>query len=202
VEIRSLKTEPLGTKIIRSTLTRQPLKPGFHKLALARHIAQHNLKTIGLMITPPQFAGMANRGPNRPTPAHLCHQRLIVSFLARPIKTEPLNRHRMPIVQATKTNIERTTARQSRQLPGDVLGIVTGFLQPQAKVLTVAGYLNRTWCRDILLPLRPEQLRNPKILRRRFQFGPTNPSSARHRPVQQPLRILTHWGTASSRHTA
>jgi hypothetical protein len=125
-------------------LTRQPLKPGFHKLALARHIAQHNLKTIGLMITPPQFAGMANRGPNRPTLANLCHQRLIVRLLAWPIKTEPLNRHRMPVFQATETNIERTTARQSRQLPGDVLGIVTGFLQPQAKVLTVAGYLNRT----------------------------------------------------------
>jgi hypothetical protein len=116
------------------------------------------------MIAAPQFAGMANRGPNRPTLANLCHQRLIVRFLARPIKTEPLHRHRMPIFQATETNIERTTARQCRQLPGDVLGIVTGFLQPQAKVLTVAGYLNRTWRRGIVLPLRPEQLRNPEIL--------------------------------------
>src|SRR5690554_7017307 len=145
------------------------------------------------MLTPTQLAGVAPPTQNPPALANGTEQFRIRGFPPRAVETEPLSSNRMAVLQPTKTRLERLAAGQLRQLPGDKLGIVPGFFQPHAQMLTGAfGFAAPG------LHLRPQTLSNPEILWRYFQQRIADPLPGRHRPLQPP-RSEEHTSELQSR---
>src|SRR5690554_2437040 len=140
-QVAALKTEALEPEIIRRTPLRKQRQRGRHCLPVALNLAQHQLEPVSLVFAPAQLAGMATPVQNTPALSNGAKQPGIQRFPPRAVKTEPLRRYRMTILQPAKAHYESFAASQLGQLPGHELGIVPGLFQPHTEMLT--GTLDR-----------------------------------------------------------
>src|SRR5690554_2655570 len=200
LQVAALKTEALESEVIRRATRCKQRQRGLHWRPVALNLAQHQLEPVSLVFAPAQLAGVAPPVQNTPALANSTEQFRIRGFPPRAVKTEPLRRYRMTILQPAKAHFESFAASQLGQLPGHELGIVPGLFQPHTEMLT--GTFGTT---GLTFDLGPQTLGHPEILRGHLQPGRTNPLPGRNRPLQPPTwlyRSTRHRLTASSRHTA
>src|SRR5690554_8005690 len=112
-QVAALKTEALEPEIIRRTPLRKQRQRGLHCLPVALNLAQHQLEPVSLVFAPAQLAGMATPVQNTPALSNGAKQPGIQRFPPRAVKTEPLRRYRMTILDRKSTRLNSSHVRIS-----------------------------------------------------------------------------------------
>ena len=127
---------------------------------------------------------MTSTGQHRPASGDRFQQRLILALLSGPVQAKPLDRHRVAVFQPTETHFVMPATSHRRQFPGDVLGVITAFLETHTQVFPRPRHcFISCWIRIF----RPQVFRYPKIFRLHLQSGRAHALTTRHRPIQPPL---------------